>query len=309
MSSRDLLGIVNLNKPVGMTSRDAVNVVQRLVRPAKVGHAGTLDPLAEGVLRVCVGPATRLVPYIQQQRKTYRATFRLGMTSDTDDITGSLTTISETPGVTTELLQQTLQQFVGRIEQVPPQVSAVHVDGKRAYALARQGQEFKLEAKTVEIDSITLLQHEGADFSMEMVCGGGTYVRSVGRDLGAQLGCGAVMTSLVRTRIGAFGLDSALPVEQLTSATLLQHLQPARTAVADFPPLTISQDESIAIRCGRSLSRPLPDSDPDAGHHREYVLLDAAGEFIALAAAQPAANELSLQPRIVFPASSSGAQK
>lgn len=296
MQRRDWFGLLNIAKPQARTSRDVVNVVQKLVKPAKAGHAGTLDPLATGVLMVCVGAATRLVPYVQELRKTYRAVFRLGLTSDTEDITGNLTTITTAPDVTAAALQSALQQFVGCIAQVPPKVSAVHVEGQRAYKLARQGQEFELAARDVEVFSIELLAFDGRDFTIEMVCSGGTYVRSIGRDVGTLLGCGAVMTELSRTAIGPFTLADAVPLAEITRENLSSHLLPAAQALTHLPTTPLTTAQIAAVRCGQCVR---PDGFTLA-QDGEVVLIDPDDRLIAVGEWQSSARQV--QPKIVFPA-------
>ena len=290
-------GILNIAKPAGITSRDAVNRVQKLVKPLKVGHAGTLDPMATGVLLVCVGAATRLVPYLQEQRKRYRAAFRLGLTTDSDDITGAVLTRSESFAVTPGQLADALQRFVGPILQVPPRVSAVHVAGQRAYDLARKGQEFELQARPVEVYSLNLLAFAGDEFRIEMDCSSGTYVRSIGRDVGELLGCGATMTELERTAIGAFTVEQALSADELDRQTLSSRAWPLLEAVREFPRVALSEDELIAVRCGRTCAKDLGAEVADGA---DVALLNAVGELIGIGAWQLA--ERRLQPRIVFPA-------
>lgn len=275
-------GVVNVSKPPGLTSRDAVNAVQRLLpRPRpKIGHAGTLDPLATGVLVVCLGAATRLVPYLQDQRKRYRATFRLGESSSTDDITGEVTVCDPSPQISESALRAALSGFVGRIEQVPPRVSAVHVDGQRAYTLARRGVDFELTAKVVEVDAISLEAFDGREFTVDIVCGGGTYVRSIGRDVGQLLGCGALMTSLVRTAVGPFTLETATSLERLESEGLPAALQPGLAAIAHLPRVVVTAEEAQRIRCGQIV--PLTLSQPALATEADVAALDAQGSLVAI---------------------------
>lgn len=289
-------GILNLAKPGGITSRDAVDVVQKFARPSKVGHAGTLDPLATGVLVVCIGAGTRMVPYIQDQRKEYRATFRLGQTSDTEDVTGAITQVCDTVTVTEPQLRHTLAEFVGQIAQVPPKVSAVRVDGRRAYALARKGTEFELAAKTVEVDAIRLVEFTGVEFTVEIVCSGGTYVRSIGRDVGERLRCGALMTALERTAVGPYRVSDAVPLDRVSRETLRGFCLPLSTAIPSLQRVEIAAVDVTGIRCGRSVQgldrTGLTDSE-------EVALVDPAGAFVGVA--KWVAGERRLQPCIVFP--------
>ena len=272
-------GILAVAKPEGVTSRDAVNVVQRLVRPTKVGHAGTLDPLATGVLVICLGGATRLVPWIQDGRKHYIATFRLGVTSDTDDITGTVSPGSDPSRITRDEVIAALQHFTGRYEQVPPQYSAVHVHGQRAYDLARQGVVSELAAKTVDVEAITLTVWNPPDFTVEILCGSGTYVRSIGRDVGHHLGCGALMTTLERRAVGPFSLDRCVTLDGLNVELITQHLQPPRDAIAHLPPVQLTVEEMQKLRQGqRCLCAP----SITTATGQDYAALDENGDLIGV---------------------------
>lgn len=291
-----LSGIVNVCKPVGITSRDAVNRLQRWLKPSKVGHAGTLDPLATGVLVVAVGSATRLVPYIQRMRKLYRATFRLGETSDTDDITGVISARQDASDVTQLQVTTALERFTGRISQVPPQVSAVHVEGRRAYELARAGVDFELEARDVDVYSLHVTDWNLPEFTVEIECGSGTYVRSIGRDVGALLGCGAIMTTLERTAIGCFTLANSLSLENLSREIVSQALQPPLIAVAELPQMEVDEATERAIRCGQAV--PMPNG---LSLHigQELAWHDADGKLIGVGVVTPCGDRL--QPRTVLP--------
>jgi tRNA pseudouridine55 synthase len=202
-----MFGFIVINKPSGISSRAALNQVEKLVRPAKIGHAGTLDPLATGVLVACVGPATRLVSYVQQQPKSYRAGFRLGVESETEDIESELVPVTDAAIVVESDLRTVLPDFTGAINQLPPRYSALRINGQRAYQLARDGQEVVLKPRPVEVHSVSLTQFNYPDFELEIVCGSGTYVRSLGRDIGRAVGSGAVMTRLKRTAVGGFTIS------------------------------------------------------------------------------------------------------
>ncbi len=246
-------GLLNMNKPAGITSRRVVDAVQRLVRPDKAGHAGTLDPMATGVLVVCVGPATRLIPFVQEQRKTYRATFQLGLRSDTDDVTGTLVPTENCEPVDRAALDAALPRFVGRIEQVPPKFSAVHVEGKRAYDLARRGEAVDLAAKPVDVYRIDVLGYDWPRLDVEIECGSGTYVRSIGRDLGETLGCGAAMSGLVRTRIGPFAIEDAVDLDSLDLPRLDASLHPMLRAVECLPRRMCEAGEARALSQGKAI--------------------------------------------------------
>lgn len=296
----DLFGVLNLSKPAGMTSRDLVNRIQKLVRPAKTGHAGTLDPMATGVLLVCVGPATRLVTMLQEQPKTYVAEFTLGQTSDTDDSTGVVQMQPVVQPPTLDSIVECLRTMTGVISQVPPDYSAVHVDGQRAYALARSGQEVVLRAKEIEVHSIEILHYQWPILQLEIRCGSGTYVRSIARDLGQQLGCGGLMSALERTRIGTFAVTESLDVNKLSERNLNDHLCPAIRIVDALPKRDCSPEDVRNIQCGRRLV--CDDS------LRQRLSSQGSGTQVALTRCQEtellALAELTddgmLQPKIVF---------
>jgi tRNA pseudouridine55 synthase len=226
-----MFGLLNLNKPSGITSRRVVDRVQRLVRPDKVGHAGTLDPLACGVLVLGVGQATRLVEYIQEMPKHYSATFLLGRTSTTEDIEGQLTELAGAAPPARDALDEAARELSGEIAQRPPSFSALKVAGQRAYDLARAGREVELAPRTVRIYRLEIVHYAYPELRLEIECSGGTYVRSLGRDLAERAGTAAVMAALTRTAIGPFTLDDAVPPEVLSADNLAEHLLPPILAV------------------------------------------------------------------------------
>ncbi len=291
-----LFGLLNLHKPRGMTSRDVVNRVQRRIRPVKIGHAGTLDPLASGVLLLCVGPATRLVPRIQSFGKSYRAEFLLGRRSPTDDIEGEIEIIEEQPEIDRQTIAKLLPQFVGRIPQRPPEYSAVKIAGRRAYQLARAGRSMTMTEREVVIDRLELMAWASPRLTLEIDCHSGTYIRSIGRDLGIRLGCGAVMSALVRTRIGPFCLEEAWHLDQVADSrdSVEQALLSPVQAVPEVPVLSVSPEEETRIRNGQTIQ--VDESFPiDSG---EIAVLSAAGRLVALGEIRP---QGVFQPRQVFP--------
>jgi tRNA pseudouridine55 synthase len=271
-----MFGILNLNKPSNWTSRDVVNRVQRLAGGVKVGHAGTLDPLATGVLVVCVGPATRLIEYIQRMPKYYRATFLMGRTSDTEDIEGQVRMIEDAVRPSAAQLESALLPFVGDIEQVPPAYSALKVQGRRAYALARSGKDVELKARRIVIHHLQLLDYDYPEFTLEIVCGSGTYVRSLGRDLARALGTDAIMSALVRTAIGSLRLEDAEQLDALTQGNLSSKLLSPLIGLADLPRITISDQQQ------RRLAQGLTIDNSWAAEDRELVAIDAAGRLCAI---------------------------
>jgi tRNA pseudouridine55 synthase len=287
--------ILNVSKPAGITSRRVVDRVTQLVGPLKVGHAGTLDPLATGVIVVCLGKATRLIETIQQQRKSYHAQFLLGRESDTDDVTGNVTPVAECRTIGQAEVESALPAFVGRIEQTPPQFSAVHVDGGRAYEKARAGMAVDLAPRPVDVYRLELTRFAYPEFELAIECGSGTYVRSIGRDLGRALGSGAAMSALVRTRIGPYHIEEAVPLDNLTPQTIDESLLPTTTAVSELPQYHATADDVARIRAGRSIDTTSGfDSPPDAS----IAMLNANDDLLCLAEFDPATKQLL--PRRVF---------
>ncbi len=306
-----LFGVLNVCKPAGVTSRDVVNVVQRLVRPVKTGHAGTLDPMATGVLLVCVGPATRLVSLLQQAPKTYLAEFRFGQTSDTDDSTGQVTEVPDAVVPDRARIEAVLPEFCGVISQKPPAWSAVKVNGRRAYALARQGREPDLRPRPVRIDSIDITEYDWPRLSVQVRCGSGTYIRSLARDLGDRLGCGGLMSGLTRVRIGDFRIDDAVHPDQLSEDTVREHLCPAIDVVSFVSQYRCTEAERKIVARGGSFDldrsrlirrRLLPDRPGDAEQIKKTPPLaltsEAGDELLALAEIRRQGRRI--QPRAVF---------
>ncbi|MEQ8210071.1 MAG: tRNA pseudouridine(55) synthase TruB [Lacipirellulaceae bacterium] len=272
-----MFGILNINKPAGCTSRDVVNRVQRIVKPVKAGHAGTLDPLATGVLVVCLGGATRLIQYVQQMPKTYRGIFLLGQSSPSDDVETEITNYADVPIPTIEQIEAVLPTFIGTIQQRPPAYSAIKQQGQRAYKLAREGKQVELAARPVEIYEITVDGFEYPELQLTIHCGSGTYVRSIGRDLAEALGTKAVMSGLERTAIGSFRVEESLATDAIEPSTLETHLLPAIRAVEAIPRLTLGEKEWQEISHGREIK-----SDVSLGEIDEVAAVNSQGELVAL---------------------------
>lgn len=254
-------GIIAVDKPPGKTSADIVNLVKRWLRresgqKIRVGHAGTLDPLATGVLLLCCGLATKAVPWLHEFSKTYLAGFTLGGRSDTDDSEGTITASSFSGSLNEAVIQAALEQFLGDIRQVPPAYSAVQVGGKRAYKMARRGEALELAPRTVSVHEIQLVKFDWPMIVVRVVCSSGTYIRSIARDLGEALGCSGYMHSLVRTAIGPFPLENCLTVTQLESGRLLSRIQPLTGAFASIPRVVASEQDLIRLRDGKHLALP-----------------------------------------------------
>ena len=276
LNASHLCGILNLNKPSGVTSREAVNQVQRLVRPAKIGHTGTLDPLASGVLVLCLGTATRLVEYVQRMPKTYHATFLLGRYSDTEDIEGHITVLPDPPIPTLEQAEAVLANFQGTILQQPPVYSALKIRGRRACDLARQGKPVELETRSITIEELKIHNYNYPQLTLDIKCGSGTYVRSLGRDIGLALGTAAVMSSLERTAVGCFDITQAEILEQLKHSDIVNKLLPATCAVTLLEKITLTETQQERIVRGMSIEQPPGISDT------EVAALNTNGQLVAI---------------------------
>ena len=279
-------GWLCLDKPEGITSTAVVNRVRGLTRARKVGHGGTLDPLATGVLPIALGEATKTVAYVMEGRKHYRFTVRLGEARSTDDAEGDVLAQSELRPTTAEI-EAALPRFVGRIEQVPPRFAAVKVEGERAYDLARRGEEVDLAPRTVEVERFDLVERPDPDHVIfEVVCGRGTYVRALVRDLGEQLGCFAHVSALRRLRVGPFEIADAVSLtalEQLVADDALpQALLPVSAALRDMPALSLTQPQVDRLRAGQTVrvAPRLLVGEPAA---EATVRAMAAGRVVALA--------------------------
>jgi len=247
-------GILNLAKPRGMTSHDAVDLIRRATGTRRVGHAGTLDPQAAGVLLVCLGNATRLSDYLMNRTKRYRATIRFGATSTTDDLEGIIARAASIDHVTEELIRNVASTFVGELEQVPPAFSAIKVAGRPLYKRARAGEPVVPAARRVRIESVDVLQWKSPDLLIDVVCSKGTYIRSLARDLGAAVQSGAYLLSLVRTASGRFSLTESVPLREVERAARLGYLEnllyPLDQATSDWPVILLAPSEVSRIRNG-----------------------------------------------------------
>jgi tRNA pseudouridine55 synthase len=279
-------GWLCLDKPAGMTSTAAVSRVRRITRAQKVGHGGTLDPLATGVLPIAMGEATKTVAYAMEGRKHYRFTARLGEARTTDDAEGEILATSEHRPTTAEIAAA-LPAFVGQIEQVPPRFAAVKVGGERAYDLARRGELVQLPPRTVLVERFDLVERPDPDHvTFDLLCGRGTYVRALVRDLGERLGCLGHVVALRRLQVGPFRIEDAVALtalEQLVADDALpQALLPVGVALSDLPALSLTQPQVDRLRAGQTI-RVAPGllvGEPDAD---ATVRAMAAGRMIALA--------------------------
>ncbi len=248
-------GLVVVDKPAGITSHDVVARVRRLAGTRKVGHAGTLDPMATGVLVLGVDRATRLLGHLMLTEKSYDATIRLGESTTTDDAEGETVATADPSGLDQEQVRTALAAFVGEIDQVPTAVSAIKVDGKRAYQRVRDGEDVALASRRVTVHDLTVHAVDLPDVTVSLRCSSGTYVRAIARDLGAALGVGGHLTALRRTAVGPYGLDVAHTLEELGERfTLLPITEAARAA---FPALDLDAEQADDVRVGRRLDLAL----------------------------------------------------
>jgi tRNA pseudouridine55 synthase len=290
-------GWLIFDKPEGMNSTRAVGLVKSLYDAAKAGHAGTLDPLATGVLPIALGEATKTVPFVVEGSKVYRFTVRFGIETNTDDAEGKVTASSDRRPSSPEI-EATLPRFTGEIIQVPPRFSALKVEGARAYELARDEEQFELEPRPVSIARLTLVAHPDKDHCiLETECGKGTYVRALARDLGRALGSHGHVAALRRTRVGPFGEDRAVSVERLEALAsdrddLVTALEPVEIALRDIPALTISAADAARLRRGQPVLLRGRDAPILAG----TIYAMARGTLVAVGEV----SEGELKPRRIF---------
>lgn len=270
-------GIVVVDKPAGITSHDVVARVRRLAGTRKVGHAGTLDPMATGVLVVGVNRATRLLGHLLLTDKGYAGTIRLGASTTTDDAEGEVVATAPTDGVTDTAVRSGLAAMVGEIDQVPSAVSAIKIDGKRAYERVRAGEDVTIAARRVRVESIEVTRIEQVDgfvdVDVDVRCSSGTYIRAIARDLGAGLGVGGHLTALRRTAVGSFGLDAARTLDELAEDFAVVAI--ADAARSSFPTYELDDVQAAMVRVGKKLPIELPSAGPVAVFAPE-------GEFLAL---------------------------
>jgi tRNA pseudouridine55 synthase len=284
---RDIHGWIVLDKPVGMTSTHAVGAIKRLFKAKRVGHAGTLDPLASGCLPIALGEATKTVPFVMNSRKIYRFTVRWGEERDTDDADGQITATSDQRPTQTEI-ESLIPRFTGTIAQVPPRFSAVKIEGERAYDLARDGAAVVLEPRPVDIHRLELVRMPNPDHAeFEAECGKGTYVRALARDMGRAFGCLGHIAALRRQSVGPFDESELISLEQLTSmchraaageVSLAEALLPVETALDDIPALAVSRADAARLQRGQTVLL----RGRDAPIFRGMVYVTASGRIVAL---------------------------
>lgn len=294
-----MFGLLNIDKPQDWSSRDVVNNVSRLVgRKVKIGHAGTLDPLATGVLVVCLGKATKLVPFIHDYLKTYEGTFLIGYHSETDDTEGELVPVSVPPDFDSERIRALLPEFVGQIRQVPPAYSAIRINGERAYQAARRGEDVEIPVRDVYVERLELVELTSQSMTLSMTCGTGTYVRSIGRDLARRAGTDAAMSQLVRTSIGPFRLEDAVTLDQLTRNNIGNYLLPPLAALGHLSSYQVTTAEAERLRFGQRLEFE-PSRLAGSGDREDLAIVLEDQQLVAVARLQQGC----VAPQIVFPLS------
>ena len=269
-------GILIVDKPAGWTSQDVAAKLRGVFREKRVGHGGTLDPMATGVLPIFVGRATRAVPFFEHADKVYEAVLRLGLVTDTQDITGR--TLAEHPvNITPEQMEQILPRFRGEIDQLPPMYSAIKVNGQKLYALARRGEEVARTPRRITVYALNVLDARGADWKLRIHCSKGTYVRTLCHDIGAALGCGGCLSALRRTRAGAYDVTRSHTMAEILAADDPEALLlPTDSLFSDRPALKVAENAERKLRNGAPLHTPkLKDG--------EYRVYNQAGDFLLLA--------------------------
>ena len=272
-------GIIAINKPKDWTSFDVVNKIKHMVKPNKVGHLGTLDPMATGVLLVTVGKATKLFDIMQEKQKTYVATFEFGYETDSLDATGvTQKTSNVIPKI--DQIEAVLPKFIGKISQIPPLFSAKSVNGVRAYDLARRGETFELKPKQVEVFDIKIVEYKDKILKLEIVCGSGTYIRSIGRDIAYELNTFATMTELVRTKVGKFELKNCKDISNLNSENIYKIVSKLNE-VLDYELLNLEQELTIKLLNGMTIKVDVKNGNYFLNYENDIVAIVKVENFRA----------------------------
>lgn len=275
MTMTQIEGVLNIDKPSGISSHDVVARIRLITGIRRVGHTGTLDPLATGLLIVCLGRATRLAEYLAGQKKEYLATIRLGQETNTFDAEGTI--LADKPvNVSKSQLLVTLDQFKGKIKQIPPMYSAVKIDGQPLYRQARQGKVIDRPAREVTIFELELCRWQSPDVEIRLVCSSGTYVRAIAHDLGQSLGCGAYLLGLRRTAVGNHRIDAAISLEDLQKSDWQDFLQPSDVAVSHLAGVVLAEKEAVSLYQGQRVPHHFKSIEPLV---RAY---DEDGRFIGV---------------------------
>ena len=293
-----IIGFLNLNKPVGVTSHHCVAQLRRILKIKKVGHGGTLDPAATGVLPIAVGKATRLLQFLPA-KKAYQAKIRFGVTTTTDDLEGEIISTQPASGLTLEQIKPCLTQFIGTIEQIPPAYSAIKKEGKKLYELARKGEKVEVQSRQVEIEQMEILAWYPGEFpelEISLFCGSGTYIRAIARDLGKILKVGGTLASLTRTLSGGMELGASLTLEQIKHLAQTEKLAliSADFPLQHLPSIYLDEDEARRWCQGQKISARLQQKSP---YWRVY---DATTQFLGIATGVTDSCESFIAPKIVI---------
>ena len=266
-------GVINIYKPVGMTSHDVVNKIRRIAGTKKVGHTGTLDPDAEGVLPICINRGTKVADMLTVSDKRYTAEFKLGITTDTLDIGGTI--LKQSPvNVTEQQIKEAIKSFEGEIKQIPPMYSAIKINGKKLCDLARKGIEVERKSRSVKIYEINIIDVKGENFTIDVKCSKGTYIRTLGSDIGEKLGCGAVMTRLIRTQSSVFDVSNSVKLENLTPENYKDYVIPA-DELFDCEKIIVKGDVLNRVLNGNAI-------EYDGTEGAQYKVYDENGRFLCL---------------------------
>jgi tRNA pseudouridine55 synthase len=294
-------GILNINKATGMTSHDVVAKIRKQLKQKRVGHAGTLDPAASGVLPICIGQGTRVAEYLSESGKAYRAEICFGIVTDTYDIEGSALRTSDASALTLERIEETLPHFLGPQMQIPPLYSAIKLQGQPAYKRIRAGEEITLEARSIEIYALRIINWQTPLLTLDIECSKGTYIRSLAYDMGEDTGYGAHLAGLVRTRSGPFILEKSIALEQLAQyveqGTLTNAVFPPDYALQQYPALSLDEKTTQRVLHGNAFHHEQSAPQLESNLARIY---DSSGHFFAIASWN--AVEQVWQPKKVFEA-------
>lgn len=279
-------GILNIYKEKGYTSHDVVAKLRGITGQRKIGHTGTLDPEAEGVLPVCLGRATKVCDLLTDRDKTYEAVLLLGIRTDTQDVTGTVTDRGDIQGITREMVEQAARKYVGEYDQIPPMYSALKVNGKKLYELAREGKTIERKARRVRIDELEILEEALPRVRLRVRCSKGTYIRTLCDDIGADLGCYGCMEALLRTSVGPFALEEACRLEDVEAAVkageLGKMLCPIDRLFAEYPAVQVKKGWEKLAYNGNGLKRSMTDGDRETRDGACVRIYDAGGNFLAL---------------------------
>lgn len=290
-------GLLNIAKPAGMTSHDVVARVRKILKLRRVGHAGTLDPAASGVLPICVGQGTRVAEYLSESGKSYRARIEFGVETDTYDLEGTITSSTSTDTLERPHIEEVLVRFKGRQMQMPPRYSAIKIQGQAAYKRVRAGEEVSLQARPIEIFRLEIVDWHNPTLTLDIGCSKGTYIRSLAYDLGKATGFGAHLSDLVRTRSGPFRLEESITLEELALAheqgNLARYLQSADKALEQYPAIYLNKEQEQQVRHGNTFAGATPHGESSLA--RVYT---SGGHFLAIAEWE--SEREKWQPKKVF---------